>query len=404
VAERLWAPVDAGALVLFRFVLGVLLAVEAYRQWANGWIASSFVEPSFHFSFDGFAWVKPLPLPWMTAFFAGLGVLGVLLAFGVARRVMAFLSLLGWAYVFLIDLALYLNHLYLVLLLLAVMTVVPLRRNVQTVPAWALGLLRFQLAVPYLFGGIAKLNGDWLRGEPMRRWLESTAFDAEWQAMLASYGGLLLDLFVVPALLWRRTRWFALAVAMAFHLTNAWLFQIGIFPWLMIFGTLMFLPAKTFALFSGSGELRGPEVPKRPRLVMGLLAAWAVFHVAVPLRHWVYPGDVAWTEEGQLFAWRMKLTQKDNQTAFLVIFKSDGKHWEVPLEQFLTRRQEDKMAGDPAMIRKFARHLRATLGDVEVYASTRTALNEHPAAPLVDPRVDLAADPLPDGWILPRQN
>ena len=40
------------------------------------------------------------------------------------------------------------------------------KRESATVPIWTIWLLRFQIGVPYFFGGIAKLNPDWLAGEP----------------------------------------------------------------------------------------------------------------------------------------------------------------------------------------------------------------------------------------------
>jgi hypothetical protein len=43
-------------------------------------------------------------------------------------------------------------------------------------------------------------------------------------------------------LLWRRTRVLAYLAALAFHLTNWYLFNIGIFPWIMICATLLFFP------------------------------------------------------------------------------------------------------------------------------------------------------------------
>ena len=36
-----------------------------------------------------------------------------------------------------------------------------------TVPRWNVLLLRFQLFIVYFYGAIAKLNPDWLAGEPM---------------------------------------------------------------------------------------------------------------------------------------------------------------------------------------------------------------------------------------------
>ena len=133
----------------------------------------------------------------------------------------------------------------------------------ETVPVWALWLLRAQVGIIYIYGGVAKLNGDWLRGEPMRTWLRHRVDDPslaslvaeEWVVGLFSYGGLLFDLLVVPLLLWRRTRALAFVAALGFHLTNAALFQIGIFPWLMIAATTVFFtpdwPRRVLARWSG---------------------------------------------------------------------------------------------------------------------------------------------------------
>ena len=41
----------------------------------------------------------------------------------------------------------------------------------ETLPAWNLWLLRFQMSVVYLYGGIAKIQADWLQGYPMRLWM-----------------------------------------------------------------------------------------------------------------------------------------------------------------------------------------------------------------------------------------
>src|SRR5918997_832685 len=105
-----------------------------------------------------------------------------------------------------------------------------------------------QMGIVYFYGGLAKLNGDWLAGEPMRTFLRSNTdfpvigslFTDERMVYLFSYGGLLLDLLVVPFLLWRRTRLVAFAFAVAFHFTNSHLFNIGIFPWLAIAATTLF--------------------------------------------------------------------------------------------------------------------------------------------------------------------
>ncbi|HCQ00914.1 MAG TPA: vitamin K-dependent gamma-carboxylase, partial [Candidatus Latescibacteria bacterium] len=60
---------------------------------------------------------------------------------------------------------------------------------------WALWVLRLQPGIAYFYGGIAKINGDWLRGEPMRLWLSARTdfpmiralFTEEWVVYTFSY-------------------------------------------------------------------------------------------------------------------------------------------------------------------------------------------------------------------------
>src|SRR5690606_34913548 len=102
--------------------------------------------------------------------------------------------------------------------------------------------------VVYFFGGIAKINADWLSGQPMAMWLAERTdfplighyFREPWAGYLFSYGGLLFDLSIVPLLCWRRTRAFAFLGAFLFHLTNQQLFNIGVFPWMMMGATAIF--------------------------------------------------------------------------------------------------------------------------------------------------------------------
>src|SRR5690606_11851563 len=138
----------------------------------------------------------------------------------------ALLFFLGISYVFLLEQACYLNHVYLIALLAFLMIFVPAHRagsvhawlrpwrRAEVAPACALWLLRAQVGIPYFYAGVAKLNPDWLRGEPLRMWLRDSVdlpvlgplLVEEWVVYTFAYGGLLFDLLIVPALLWRRTR------------------------------------------------------------------------------------------------------------------------------------------------------------------------------------------------------
>ncbi len=73
-----------------------------------------------------------------------------------------------------------------------------------------LWLLRIIVGVPYFFGGIAKINEDWLSGRPLDSWLAERAdtfpilgqfFTETWFVYFFAYSGFLLDLLAVPFLL-----------------------------------------------------------------------------------------------------------------------------------------------------------------------------------------------------------
>ena len=55
-----------------------------------------------------------------------------------------------------------------------------------------------------------------------------------WLVNLFTYGGLLFDLTIVFIILFKPTRLLGIALIILFHLTNHFIFSIGIFPWLMI--------------------------------------------------------------------------------------------------------------------------------------------------------------------------
>ena len=118
-----------------------------------------------------------------------------------------------------------------------------------TVPVWVVWALRAQIGVVYAFGGIAKLNPDWLfDAQPLRIWLFNSGslpligplLSETWVAYAMSTGGVLFDLTIVGWLLWGRSRPIAYAVLCAFHVATWLLFPIGMFPWIMIGASLVF--------------------------------------------------------------------------------------------------------------------------------------------------------------------
>ncbi len=260
-AAHLFAPVDASSLVFFRIAFGVIMLVEVWRFWSRNWIERYYIAPDFLFKYHGFEWVEPWPGSGMYWHFGLLAVLAVMIAAGALYRLAAILFFFAFSYVFLLDQARYLNHFYLVILVAFLMVLAPANRSLavdaalrprtrsRTVPAWSVWLFRLQFEVVYLYAGIVKLNPDWLRLEPMGMWLArrddwaliGPLFNQDWVVAIAAYGSIALHLVGAPLLLFRRTRGPVIVVYFAFHLMNHFMFNIGIFPWLTMAATLMFL-------------------------------------------------------------------------------------------------------------------------------------------------------------------
>src|SRR5690606_19050365 len=124
-----------------------------------------------------------------------------------------------------------------------------------------------------------------------------------------------------------------------------------------------------------------------------------------------YPGDVAWTEEGHKFAWRMKLRDKSGAVAFFANDPATGESWKLEIRRYIKKWQYSEMVGRPEMILQFAHHLGEQLReegipDVEIRAVASVALNGRKPQLLIDPEVDLMKverSLLPASWIRPEE-
>ncbi|HTN85697.1 MAG TPA: HTTM domain-containing protein [Sorangium sp.] len=448
-AAYLTAEVDAASLAVFRVGYGALIAWEVVRYALHDRITRYYIEPGFFFSFVPF--VRPWGGTGMYWHFAAVFVLALLCAAGLFYRVSAALLCAALTYVFLLDKAQYLNHLYLLCLLGLLLAVAPAHRALsldllrarraspagappsmpaETVPRFHLFALKAQIAIVYFYGGVAKLNGDWLRGQPLTMWLAEHADAPLVGPLLASpaaglalsYAGLLIDLSMGFLLFSRRTFPFGAAIAVTFNLSNALLFKIGIFPYAMIASLALFAdpswPRRRLPFLFGRADRAGggasvpgpalapspapgssPAASWRRSLPLAVLHAYLLLHLVVPLRHWLYPGDVAWNEAGHRFSWRMKLRDKNvSELDIGVMDPRTGVRESLDLEEWLTDRQLGEMSTRPDMIVDFAHHVADRWQEAfgvrpVVTARVVASLNGGPFRDLVDPTRDLASLP-----------
>ncbi len=422
--ERFFRPVDISSMVVFRVAFGLIMLWEVFRYFDKGWIYRYWIEPDFYFTYNFFHWVRPWPGDGMYYHFAVLGLLAIFIAIGFYYRISAFLFFIGFTYVFLLDKAPYLNHFYLISLLSFLLIIIPANRAVSVdayydkdlqsnkVPAWSLWILQAQMAIVYVYGGLAKINIDWLRTEPMRAWLANRVDDfpligplflEEPVVYLFVYGGLLFDLLIVPFLLWKRTRAIAFAFVLFFHVMNARMFSIGIFPWFAIAATTLFFPAdwarKVFN-FPDYGRDK-PLLKTRIPTSISQYAALSVFSVYLawqllfPLRHYLIPGYVSWTEDGHRFAWHMKLRDKNAQVTMLVTNLDTNTVYGVNPHDYISSRQVRKMATRPDMLVQFAHYIDEEMAaagypNVSVTADVYASLNGREYQQFLDPTVDLS--------------
>jgi hypothetical protein len=93
-AELLARPVDASALAVFRLLFGALMVAEVGRYFGSGDIARYYIEPRFHFTYEFFSFVAPLPGQGMYWLFWALGLFALGITVGFCYRLSTLLLLL----------------------------------------------------------------------------------------------------------------------------------------------------------------------------------------------------------------------------------------------------------------------------------------------------------------------
>ena len=437
------ATVSIAPLVTFRIVFGLLMFFSIMRFWWRGWIASVYVLPKFHFTYMGFEWVHPFNSTIMYLLFGLMALSTLLISVGWFYRVAAIVFFFSFTYVELIDLTTYLNHYYFISLVAFLMIWLPANRHYSLdarlhqkknrlyVPVWTIGIIRFQLAIVYVFAGLAKLNADWLlQAEPLRTWLPAKShlpliggyMYEPWVPYLFSWFSAAYDLFIVFFLLNKRTRPVAFFFVVIFHITTAIFFPgIGMFPYVMIVSSLIFFSGSFHEKLLGylpfyksfrAKTFQGDKLTYRFWYQNALNVAamiYVFFQVAVPLRFLFYPDHLFWSEEGYRFSWRVMLMEKSGATYFTVKDKTSHQSFEVNNAIYLTPLQEKMMSTQPDLILKYAHFLARKyqergVANPEVYAEVYVALNGERSRLFIDSTVNLAAEPLSwkhYHWILP---
>lgn len=392
-------------------------------------------------TYDGFHWIMPLAsehMQWLMYFAL---FITALFTVGLFYRFSAILTTLVYWYLFLLEKGNYNNHYYLygLLLILFIFTdgralslsdLLSKRSPLRSVANWQLLTFKVQLASVYFFGGIAKLDIDWLQGYPMRFWLYDYGikehlqgtffrefFTSEATAIVYSYGGLLFDLIIPIMLFIPRFRIWALPAIMFFHISNHFVFNIGSFPWTMMALTLMFFDGKKMLWF-----FRLRLTPANPHFNVGPLRRtlsifffvfWTSTQILIPLRQFVWKGHPSWTGQGNWFAWRMMLTDTVEGLSIRIMVPKDGVDFYVTLDSYMNYYQFNKAVRCPIIVLKFIDHLKqklsenGVLDDAIIKLEMYKGVNFRPPSLFNDTTLNYATVPYEpwksQDWILPQK-
>ncbi len=421
-------------LVIFRIIFGAMMLLGTIRFIAKGWVNDLYIQPQLFFGYLGFEWVKPFPDFWMYVPFILIIISSINVILGFLYRFSAPILFLSFSYIELLDKSNYLNHYYFLSLMTFLLIFVPANRSfsldvyfkrkkeLKTVPQWTIGIFKFQLAIVYVFAGIAKLETDWLmNAQPLKIWLQAhremplfgSLLKEEWIAYLFSWFGCIYDLFIVFFLLFSKTRFIAYIFVVVFHFVTWFLLPIGIFPWVMIVSTLIFFSPqfheKILSYFNWNNESKAlKETPKRnQKVIRFLIVTYIVFQLLVPFRYALYPGNLFWNEEGFRFSWRVMLMHKEGTATFYVRDSKTKREIQVRNNEFLSKTQEDQMSTQPDMILQYAQFLKNKFSDSlfvinnenykihdpSVHASIYVSVNGRPSQLFIDKKHDLSKIP-----------
>ena len=327
------APLQHRGLRWFRRAFCLLLLHDAYVVVSRGEMADFFGEPNrINFVYDVAPWVRPLDAAAMERLPHVIGAAVVLVGTGIAPCCGLLVAMVAQAYLFAVEAARYVNHLYLYVLLstLLLLAAADTPRG-SDCRWWHLRLLRLQMCVVYFYGGVAKCNHTWLvEGEPLRAFLAMAVepgrplrplhgvLDSEAGVVCGAAIAALYDL-AAPLALWfgpDRARLAAFTLGLLFHGGNSLMFPtIHSFPFVCTAAYALFLQpdhdvsaTKAAAAAAAAAASRASSAPApawRVAVSTGMAACWAGVQLLLPLRYHMQSDDVAWSKLGDTFSWRM---------------------------------------------------------------------------------------------------
>ncbi|WP_411823127.1 HTTM domain-containing protein [Leptospira sp. 'Mane'] len=412
VISRIFEKVPNQILIHLRMIYGLLGIVLVTRYLYNGWIEEYFLLPKMFF--PHLFPIDPLPNPWPYLHAGILLLLSVLICLGINTRWVLLIFLPFFFAFHFFDRTIFLNHYYLFLLFGCLLLLSPLIKKNGTVSFLWILIFRVQILIPYFFGGIAKINSEWLfEGRPLHIWFSrfedvpilGSYLALKETAILVSWLACIFDLTIPFFLALPATRNIAYIFAVGFHFLTGLFFPIGIFPWMMpLLGLVLFSPEThkkiaehiyhIFPIFSRQEKHHKIKTFFMERTSILLCGFLFCFEIFLANRHWFYPGNLFWTEEGFRFSWNIMVVEKAGYAEFWMQTKEE--RIPIQLQDHLTEYQIRMMTYQPDMIEQFAHYLKSRYiqnnsdaQEVQIYADVFVSINGKSPRRLVKKNYDL---------------
>lgn len=358
----------------FRVLFSLVALYSALRFLAKGWIKELYLDPQYHFHYYGFSWVQLPDNPiWVYLLFGILILSAIGLALGRFYTFFASLYFCLFTYFELIDKSYYLNHYYFISLLAFALIFLPANKamvlgknQASSIPFFYIIILRILIGCVYFYAGIAKINADWLAGQPLSTWFNAFQYlpvvgntiGHPTTAVLAAYMAMIFDIALPFLLCHKQTRTFAYCAALIFHSLTALMFPIGVFPLVMSLCALVFFPTQLWEKRLRQLKLISHKTTHQiaienqslKQLVLCILVVW---HILFPWRYLWYPGNLMWHEQGFRFSWRVMLMEKNGYTELTVVTQ-EGQRYLIDNTVYLSPLQEKMMSTQPDMILEYS--------------------------------------------------
>ena len=414
--NQLFKPIDNAPLIIFRIFFGLLLAIETFGAIATGWVTRVFIEPQFTFSHIGMEWLQPLSGIGMYFYFCLMGICGLLVMLGFRYRwsLLAFTLLWGGAYF--MQKSTYNNHYYLLLLVCIIMLFLPANKYASldakyhpeirsfSMPQWCSWVMIFQVLIVYFYAALAKFYPEWLDGTFAKIMLANNPlpgskalFSHHLFHLFIAYSGIAFDFLIIPLFLYKKTRNIAFVAAIFFHIFNASVLHIGIFPFFALSFIVFCYPPDYIRnlFFKSKPKLAFHEVSYASKpILIWFFIPYFIIQIGLPARHWFIPHDVLWTEEGHRLSWRMMLRMRQGVTDFRIMDKETNTIIPYDYRKRLTEKQQYFMASHPDGIWQMAQIIKEEFADknqdVAIYVDSRVSINEGSYEVFIDPSVDFA--------------